>query len=500
MSPSRRIRSEGKLQHQMNKLKACMRLIVTLTIAAIVIQWAVPYPSAKTVQAPIPDPPGGAYYDVVVIGSEIQGVLLARAAMKQGMNVIILDPREKPGGELTVGQMHFLDEPNDKNKMSLVQGDIKELFDGFKKGTIRKASEFDRYYDKMIKNIPLRSGITIESVHAIQAKNEKSLQSLAYKDKSGRKHQVRARYWVENTDFNALTGRLGLKRISGMESLYNGGKQHKPDYMAATLMLRFKKVDWRKLHQTVLEDYPLTNVQKKYGPNTYVDWNIATGFSNIMGEYKPRDPQLVLRGMNTLDQKHGEVIMNALLIHEVDPADSRSVQSAIAKASAEAPYVLEYMRANIPGFAKAELNGLPEYLYIRDYNRYQTEYVLKYEDVINSRMFWDNVSIGGYSIDLQATRHIPKGIGFGKTDRYGMPLRSFMLDAYDNVLVAGKNVGASIKAYGSARIMPNTALAAQTMGIIIGREQGKKLKELTLDDFRRIHEYLRKDHSIVLDR
>lgn len=483
----------------MNILKVSFRSITALLIAALIVQWIVPYPQAKTVQAPASCGSGCIRYDIVVIGSEIQGVLLAREAMKHGLDVVILDPRSKPGGELILGQMHFLDEPNDKNKKSLVQGDIKELFDGFKKGSIRKASEFNKYYDKMIKGIPIKSGIEIQSVKTVAVKGEKSLQSLTYQ-MNGRSHQVQAGYWVENTDFNALTGKLDAKRIPGIESLYQGSG-HDPDHMAATLMLRFKKVDWRKLHQAILNDYPLTNVQKKYGPNTYVDWNIATGLSNIMMKYKPRDPQLVLRGMNTLDQGHGEVIMNALLIYDVDPADKKSVQNAINKGRAEAPYVLEYMRKNIPGFSKAELNGYPEYLYIRDYNRFETEYVMEYEDVKNSRMFWDNVSIGGYSIDLQATTRIPKGIGFGKTDRYGMPLRSFELKFYENVLVTGKNVGASIKAYGTARIMPNTALAAQTMGIILGREmRDKRLKDLTKDDFRRIHAYLKKDYNIVLDK
>ncbi|WP_054954697.1 FAD-dependent oxidoreductase [Paenibacillus dakarensis] len=482
-----------------NIFKGSVRYCIALLIAALMIQWIVPYPQAKTVQAPASCGLGCIRYDVVVIGSEIQGVLLAREAVKHGLDVIILDPRSESGGELVGGQMHFLDEPNDKNKKSLVQGEIKELFDGFKKGSIRKASEFNKYYNSKIKGISIKSGIEIESVKTIKVKGSQSLQSLTYLV-NGKRHQVQANYWVENTDFNALTGKLDAKRIPGMESLYKPSYGQEPDYMAATLMLRFKKVDWRKLHQTVLENYPLSNVQKKYGPNTYVDWNIATGFSNIMMKYKPQDSQMVLRGMNTLDQGHGEVIMNALLIYDVDPSDEKSVKNALSKAKAEAPYVLEFMRKNIPGFAKADLNGFPEYLYIRDYNRYETEYVLKYEDVKNSRMFWDNVSIGGYSIDLQATRLIPKGIGFGKTDRYGMPLRSFELKSYDNVLVTGKNVGADVKAYGSARIMPNTALAAQTIGIILGREKGKNLNDLTPDDFRRIHAYLKKDYGIVLNK
>ncbi|MNN25949.1 FAD dependent oxidoreductase [compost metagenome] len=117
-------------------------------------------------------------------------------------------------------------------------------------------------------------------------------------------------------------------------------------------------------------------------------------------------------------------------------------------------------------------------------------------------MFWDNVTIGGYPVDLQATRTVKKGVGYGKPDKYGIPLRSFQLKSYDNVVVAGKNVGATIKAYGSARIMATTALAGQTIGIIMGRElqNNKRLSDLTKTDFHRIHKYLEKDYKIVLNR
>jgi hypothetical protein len=118
-----------------------------------------------------------------------------------------------------------------------------------------------------------------------------------------------------------------------METIYNGKK---PDYMAATYMLNFKNVDWNLLHQRILEDYPLTNVRKKYGPNTYVDWNFATGFSNITNTYSAKDKQLRLRGLNATYQKNGQVIINGLLIYDVNPADPQSVESAVKKGKAEA--------------------------------------------------------------------------------------------------------------------------------------------------------------------
>ncbi|MBP1936923.1 FAD-dependent oxidoreductase [Paenibacillus sediminis] len=438
------------------------------------------------------------HYDVVVIGSEVEGALLAKATHNLGLKVLILDPREKPGGQMIQGKMLVLDEPNTNKKKSLVQGEMKRLYDSYNAGTIRKDADFERYYNSLIKGIPLASGIHIVKINKENKEGSgNSIQSLTYQKKNKITYTIDAKYWVENTDFGALTSQLGVKRIPGVESIF-GGKQ--PEYMAATYMLKFKNVNWLELHNATLKDYPLTKLEQKYGSNTYVDYDFGTGFSNITNKYKPSDAQLRLRGINSTYQKNGEVIMNALLIYDVDPANEKSVNSAIKKARAEAPKILKFLQKNIPGYKHAQLNGFPDYLYIRDYNRYETDYVLQYEDLMGGKMFWDNVSIGGYAIDIQGTKKIPNGKGYGKPDQYGIPLRSFELKGYDNVLVAGKNIGASIKAYGSARITPTTALAAETIGIILGHELNQKpLRELTSADFRRIHQYLNKDYHIDLD-
>ena len=87
----------------------------------------------------------------------------------------------------------------------------------------------------------------------------------------------------------------------------------------------------------------------------------------------------------------------------------------------------------------------------------------------------------------------------GRPDKYGMPLRSFLLKKYSNVILAGKNVGASAIAYGSARIQPNTGLAAESIGVILGQIQGKKkLKELTEADMPALHQYLETKYKIKL--
>ncbi|UUZ86609.1 FAD-dependent oxidoreductase [Paenibacillus sp. P26] len=161
-------------------------------------------------------------------------------------------------------------------------------------------------------------------------------------------------------------------------------------------------------------------------------------------------------------------------MYTVDPSDSKSVADALELGKKEMPLILDHFRKNITGWEHAELNGFPNYLYIREYNHYESDYVLKPSDMLGAKMFWDNVSIGGYPLDLQGTSANKWGIEMGRPDKYGMPLRSFLLKNYDNVIMAGKNVGSSAIAYGSARIQPNTSLAAETIGILLGQIQGKR--------------------------
>jgi hypothetical protein len=450
--------------------------------------------ASKAPVAETPCPAPCSTYDLIVIGSEIEGMFLARAAHNLGKRVLVLDPRPKPGGQLIQGQMMVLDEPNDAKGRSLVQGELKKLYDGYKDKRIRKVSEFNTYYNNLIHPLPMRSSISIEAIKTAPRGDKHSLQYIIYRAQDGHRYNVAAEQWVENTDHAALTGLLKLKRIPGTESLFQGGGPE-PEYMAATFVLRFKNVDWVALHEATLQDYPLPKLARKYGPGTYVDWSFGTGFSNVTANYEPTDPQLKLRGINSTYQRNGQVIMNALLIYDVDPSDPESVRTAVKKGKAEAPHVLKFLKNNIPGYARAELDTLPEYLYIREFDRYETEYVLRRNDLLNKRMFWDNVSIGGYAIDVQGTRRFPNGQSLGAVDRYGLPLRSFLLKEIDNVIVVGKNTGAAADAYGSVRILPNTALAAQVIGILIGREQ-KPLRDLTESDFKRIHGYLKKDYAI----
>jgi hypothetical protein len=264
------------------------------------------------------------------------------------------------------------------------------------------------------------------------------------------------------------------------------------------MMMKFNNVDWKAIKNEV-SGLSQAERFKKYGDNTAVTDTFVTGFSNIMSNYHTSNDNLFLRGFNGLNQRDGEVIVNALLTYNVNPSSEESVNTALQTARNEMPSILNFLKDNMPGWKNAELNGFPNYLYIREFNRFETEYVLHKSDIISNKMFWDNVSMGGYPIDMQGTKANKWGIQLGKPDRYGIPLSSFELKGYENVLVVGKNVGAAEEAYGSVRIQANTSLAAQTIGVILGKENSRKhLRELSDVDFNELNNYLLKKYDINL--
>ncbi|WP_164821754.1 FAD-dependent oxidoreductase [Paenibacillus koleovorans] len=431
-------------------------------------------------------------FDVVIIGTELEGIYLAKQAHDAGLDVKILEPTDTIGGQLLQGEMLYLDETFDDQGKSLLQGSIQELFTDYYEGEIRKLSDFKKYFNRQIKGIPLEKNAQPISLQIVGRK----VQSLTYTTKSGRTKTVEADYFVDNSDSAELVSLTGAEPLPGLESLYQATQR---EYMSATYMMKFRNVDWERFYGSFWE---LTKPERTtlYGPETYVDANIGYGFPPIVARYQLQNPDKAnLRGLNILNQKDGQVIINALQVYDVDPNKPETIAAAMQVAKQEMPHIRDLLRKYIIGFENAELNGEPESLYVREYNHYPTEYILEASDLLGGVMFQDNVSVGGYFIDIQGSRSNREGFAIGKPDKYGIPLRSYLLKDVDNVILTGKMVGASYVAYGSARIQPNGALAAESIGLLLARNPGINLKQVTDAQFADFHAYMKEQHGIVLN-
>lgn len=435
--------------------------------------------------------PGTRSYDVVIIGTELEGMYLARRANDAGLRVKILEPSSEIGGQLLQGEMLYLDETFDDQGKSLLQGSIKQLFERYYSGEIRKLSEFKSYFNQLIRGIPLEKNAKLTAID----KPDRLIRSLTYETKNGKTQTIESRYFVDNTDSAELIRQLGIQPLPGLESLYQVPQK---EYMSATYMMKFKNVDWEKFYGSF---WQLSKPERTtlYGPETYVDANIAYGFPPIVARYELNNPDKAnLRGLNILNQKDGEVIINALQVYDVDPSRPETIASAMAVAKEEMPRIRDLLRQHIIGFENVELNGEPKSLYVREYNHYPMEYMLQASDLLGGVMHPDTVSVGGYFIDIQGSRSNREGFAIGKPDKYGIPLRSYLLKDADNVIVTGKLVGSSYVAYGSARIQPNGALAAESIGLLLAKYKGKDLKQLTAEQMSEFHAIMRNTHGIEL--
>ncbi|GGD91391.1 FAD-dependent oxidoreductase [Paenibacillus nasutitermitis] len=107
----------------------------------------------------------------------------------------------------------------------------------------------------------------------------------------------------------------------------------------------------------------------------------------------------------------------------------------------------------------------------REYRRFKGDYVLNQNDLERQTEFDDNVTYGGWSIDL----HPPEGMyAADYTSRhyhsdgiYQIPYRSLYSVNVNNLLFAGRNISATHIAFGSSRVMGTCASVGQAAGTAV---------------------------------
>lgn len=105
----------------------------------------------------------------------------------------------------------------------------------------------------------------------------------------------------------------------------------------------------------------------------------------------------------------------------------------------------------------------------RESRRFEGDYMLVQQDIIEQRFHEDAVSYGGWSIDL----HPAAGV-FGEESScnqwhskgvYQIPYRCLYSKGIDNLFLAGRIISVSHVAFGSTRVMTTSAHSAQAVGM-----------------------------------
>ncbi|MBB3840887.1 hypothetical protein FHS57_004908 [Runella defluvii] len=107
----------------------------------------------------------------------------------------------------------------------------------------------------------------------------------------------------------------------------------------------------------------------------------------------------------------------------------------------------------------------------RESRRFEGDYMLIQQDIVEQRTHYDDVALGGWSIDLHPADGVFSEIGQSSCNQwhskgiYGIPYRCFYSRNINNLFLAGRIISASHVAFASSRVMATSAHVGQAVGM-----------------------------------
>ena len=131
-----------------------------------------------------------------------------------------------------------------------------------------------------------------------------------------------------------------------------------------------------------------------------------------------------------------------------------------------------YYRNYLEGYENTELLATGSVLGIRESRRFKCDYMMSVQDYFDGTNFDDEIGRYNYPIDVHASvigeKEKHPGIyakGYPKGKSYGISYRSLLPIGMDNLLVAGRIIGAERQMMGSLRVMPCCFITGMASGV-----------------------------------
>jgi hypothetical protein len=389
---------------------------------------------------------------VLIVGGTPAGVAAAVAAARLGTRVMLTEARPYLGGDLTGSMLNMFDMDYGPNGIHLARGVFMDVY-------TQLGTTFDVELAKhvFLQEVRREPNITLHLLtKPLQVMMDgQRVMGVVVKDLQTHERQtICAKRIIDATDDADVAAMAGAPYSIGRE---DSGIDRK--MMAATLVFHVDGIDWAGAVA-----YVTTRPGPKGMRGGIYRGNIW-GYSEVMRGYRPIQPGVGIYDLNIGRQNDQSVLINGLLIYGIDGTDPASVAEGLRRGRAELPPLIDYLRANAPGFKDAELLGSADYLYIRETRHIRGLYTLTVHDIVDSRVFWDAISVASYPIDLHPYK--PGELNPYAAHRYvyTIPLRALVPVGITNLMIASRSISATYEAAGSARVVPTTMEEGQAAGV-----------------------------------
>jgi hypothetical protein len=406
-------------------------------------------------------------YDVIVVGTDPEGITAAVSAARNGLKTLLVDGRDRTilGGLFTLGWLNSLDLNYDTENKSLIPGKyaylnkgmFTEWFDQIEGHSFDVRTAANAFYTmvKNEKNIDLL--LETKGISPLVQEGtggHKVIEGIAITKKDGSQQSIFAPSIIDATQDADIAYAAGAPFTIGREDL--GDNKSK---MAVTLVFRLKNVTpevWQKVNDR------LNNDDDPSG--TGADSTSAWGYSG-MRKYEPLYPMKAkMRGLNIGRQNDHTFLSNSLLLYDVDPFDLKSRNAAFELGKKELPHIVEFLKKTFPEFSNVELDGVAPELYVRETRHLIGEYRLSIVDLLENKDQWDRIAFGAYESDIQPVAPSDNGTVVLDPIKYAIPFRSIVPQKVDGLLVVGRAASYDTLAHGSARVVPNGMAEGEAAG------------------------------------
>lgn len=397
-------------------------------------------------------------YDVIVVGSDPEGIAAAVSAARNGMKTLLLSKDSTPGGLYTLGALNFIDVPETRDGTTLVGGIYEEFVNAVGGSGFDIVNAANVFQDMLTSedNItvrynaefqaPVMNGTTITGVTVLE---------------DGQEVTYNAPYVIDATQDGDVAAAAGAPYTYAGEDIGERDRE-----MGVTLVFRLSGVNWDSMTRYLTIKRGIGELFNK-STSMGVSGNTAWGFSDEGYAYEPKDSAMRLRGFNMARQDNGDVLVNALLIFDVDPLDEESREEGIERAKAELENIIPYLQDEFWGFSDCQLVGTADDLYVRESRHITCEYNLTIDDVLENRWQDDAICVTSYPVDVQPTKTQTYGTVVGYPDQYAIGYKSLVPQDVDRLLVVGRSAGYTSLAAGSARIVPTGMACGEAAGVAV---------------------------------
>ena len=400
-------------------------------------------------------------YDIVVAGGGIAGIAASAKAASMGASVLLIEHYPFLGGMSSAGMVS----PFMKSRtagIDLVKGVFQELETGMIKmgGMIDNgfyAWAFRATANRLLQDAGVEIAFGSDLVNVSVRNN--IIEQITLTGKTGLRN-------VSASQFIDTTGDAQLVALGDFPWLKGDEKSGK--LQAMTLFFRMGGIDVRRT-----ADYSRENQGDFL---SWMDFNFdfekiisIAGFRGLINKAKSegRFPEEIDYVFFTTMANTGEASFNTSNILGVDASSSEQLTLAERIGHRQVALVVDFLQQEVPGFENAFLIDTAPQVGVRETRRAQADYMVTGQDILSGAHFKDVIARGCYGIDIHGQKGEKSRMDELEEGKwYEIPLRSLMVRHAENLLVAGRCIGATREGHAALRIMPTSAATGEACGAI----------------------------------